>query len=73
MPGVRRDREVVPFEVGDIVTLRKAHPCGSSDWTVRRTGADIGLTCIGCGRRVMLDRSLVQRRMRARKPNSDAK
>ena len=42
----RKDREVVPFEVGDTVVLRKLHPCGSNTWKVYRIGADIGLLCL---------------------------
>jgi hypothetical protein len=50
--------------VGDAVTLRKAHPCGGFDWTVVRTGADIGIKCDRCGRRVLLDRDEFERRAR---------
>ena len=42
--------------LGDVITTRKTHPCGSSEWTVIRTGADIKIRCNGCGRIVMLDR-----------------
>jgi hypothetical protein len=42
--------------VGDRVVMRKPHPCGSSEWVVYRVGADIGLRCVGCDRRVMLTR-----------------
>lgn len=42
--------------LGDVVQMRKAHPCGSDRWTVIRTGADIKIRCLGCGRIVMLDR-----------------
>ncbi|MFN8452257.1 MAG: DUF951 domain-containing protein [Anaerolineae bacterium] len=52
------------IEVGDRVQLRKAHPCGSMEWTVYRVGADIGLRCAGCGRRVMLTRSEFSRRLK---------
>ena len=52
------------IEVGDRVQLRKAHPCGSMEWTVYRVGADIGLRCIGCGRRVMLTRSEFSKRLK---------
>src|SRR5260370_34707759 len=48
----------------DRVRLRKPHPCGSSDWRVVRLGADIGLKCEGCGRRVLLPRSEVERRIK---------
>ena len=66
----RKDREIVPFAIGDKIVLRKPHPCGSSSWEVYRVGADIGLLCAGCGRRVMLERPLVQRRMKSRTPVS---
>jgi hypothetical protein len=42
--------------------MRKPHPCGSIEWKVTRLGADIGLECLGCGRRVMLTRRELQRR-----------
>ena len=42
--------------LGDIVQMRKPHPCGSDQWTVIRTGADIKIRCKGCGRIVMMDR-----------------
>ncbi|MCE5257524.1 MAG: DUF951 domain-containing protein [Chloroflexi bacterium] len=47
-----------PYEVavGDVVELRKLHPCGSKVWTVTRIGADIGIKCRGCGRHVMITR-----------------
>lgn len=43
-------------QIGDIVQTRKTHPCGSNQWRVYRIGADIGLRCLGCQRRVMLTR-----------------
>ena len=43
-------------QVGDIIRLKKAHPCGSAEWTVIRTGADIKIKCSGCARIVMMDR-----------------
>lgn len=48
----------------DAVRLRKPHPCGSTDWTVVRLGADIGLECKGCGRRVLLSRRELARRLK---------
>ncbi|MBN2470932.1 MAG: DUF951 domain-containing protein [Anaerolineae bacterium] len=53
----------MPLEVhvGDVVTMRKTHPCGSRQWVVYRIGADIGLKCQGCGRRVMLPRRQFER------------
>ncbi len=45
------------INVGDLVEMKKAHPCGSNEWRVVRTGADIKIRCLGCNRLVMLDRS----------------
>ena len=47
---------------GDVIRTRKPHPCGGSDWTVTRTGADIKMRCNTCGRLVMLDRDTFLRR-----------
>lgn len=52
------------FELGDHLRLRKPHPCGSYDWLVVRLGADLGLRCMKCGRRVLLARTEVERRTR---------
>lgn len=49
----------------DVVRLRKPHPCGSTDWVVVRLGADIGLRCLGCGRRVLLPRRELEKRLKA--------
>ena len=49
--------------MGDVVRLRKPHPCGASEWEVTRLGADIGLRCHGCKRRVLLERRTLERRM----------
>ena len=62
--------------IGDVVRLRKVHPCGSYEWRVVRIGADIGLKCLGCGRRVLLPRSTFERRLktfvaRAEPPESE--
>lgn len=51
--------------VGDVVRLKKPHPCGSYEWTVTRLGADIGLRCRGCDRRVMLPRRTLEKRLKA--------
>ena len=44
--------------------MRKAHPCGSYEWEVVRVGADIGLKCLKCQRRVLLERSVLERRVK---------
>jgi hypothetical protein len=55
---------IVDFRLGDVVQLRKPHPCGGTVWQVVRLGADIGLRCDTCGRRVLLPRATVERRMK---------
>jgi hypothetical protein len=52
------------LEVGKIVRLRKQHPCGGWEWEITRIGADIGLRCLSCGRRVMLARSKVEKQIK---------
>ena len=56
----------MPIEInfGDIVRLRKSHPCGSYEWEVVRVGADIGLKCLKYQRRVLLERGVFERRMK---------
>ncbi len=50
--------------IDDIVRLRKPHPCGSTDWRVVRLGADIGVTCLGCGHKVLMPRSDLARKIK---------
>lgn len=54
----------LPIYMDDVVRLRKPHPCGSYDWVVVRVGADIGLRCLTCGRRVLLPRRTVEKRLK---------
>ena len=54
---------VVEFMLGDVVSLRRAHPCGGRDWLVDRLGADVGLRCRTCGRHVLLERRTLERRL----------
>jgi len=55
---------VLEINLGDIITLKKRHPCGGYDWQVVRLGADIGIKCIKCERRVLLPRSVLERRIK---------
>jgi hypothetical protein len=55
-------RPVLELLLGDIVRLRRVHPCGSSTWLVDRLGADIGLRCGVCGRHVLLERRTLEAR-----------
>ena len=52
------------IQVGDIIKLKKKHPCGSFEWEVLRIGADFRLRCIGCGHPVMISRKLVKKNIR---------
>ncbi len=56
------------LKLDDLVRLRKTHPCGSTDWKVVRLGADIGLVCLGCGRRVLLERRELAKRLKTLLP-----
>jgi len=60
------------FELDDIVRLRKSHPCGSFEWKIVRLGADIGLECLRCGRRVLLPRRQLARQLKSIQPKPDA-
>ena len=52
------------IQVGDILTMKKEHPCGSKQWEVLRTGADFRLRCCGCGHEVMGPRSKFEKSIR---------
>jgi hypothetical protein len=56
---------VLEIRLGDVVRLRKMHPCGSFEWEVVRLGADIGIRCLKCNRRVLLERSVFRKRFKA--------
>ncbi|MGE0227327.1 MAG: DUF951 domain-containing protein [Dehalococcoidia bacterium] len=56
---------VLDLRVGDVLRLRRKHPCGGFDWDVVRVGADVGMRCRECGRRVLLDRPTLHRRLKA--------
>lgn len=47
------------YEVGDVVKLKKKHPCGSFEWEILRVGADFRLKCLGCGHQMMIPRTTV--------------
>ncbi len=55
---------VMEIKMGDVVRLRKKHPCGSYEWEVVRLGADIGIKCLKCQRRVLLERGVFERRVK---------
>ena len=57
------DQPVLTLLLGDVVRLRRAHPCGGDTWLVDRLGADIGLRCTTCDRHVLLERRTLERRL----------
>jgi hypothetical protein len=59
-------------QIDDLVRLRKPHPCGSYEWRVVRIGADIGLKCQVCGRRILMDRRTFKKRVKTVIRRSDA-
>jgi hypothetical protein len=61
----------IEINLGDKVRLRKAHPCGSYEWEVVRVGANIGLKCLKCQRRVLLSRSTFEKRLKEFVSKSD--
>ncbi len=52
------------YKIDDIVTLKKGHPCGENKWQIKRTGADIKLECLGCGRLIWMSRIEFEKRVR---------
>ena len=58
------NQERLNYEVGDIVKLKKQHPCGSSEWEILRVGMDFKLKCMGCGHLIMVPRKLVEKNCR---------
>lgn len=52
------------YKLDDIVTLKKGHPCGENKWQIKRTGADIKLECLGCGRLIWMSRMEFEKRAR---------
>jgi hypothetical protein len=53
------------IQLNDILTMKKAHPCGEKRWQVLRTGADLRLRCLGCGHEIMTPRFKVEKNIRS--------
>ncbi|MGO3752053.1 MAG: DUF951 domain-containing protein [Peptoniphilaceae bacterium] len=52
------------YDIGDIITLKKGHPCGENKWEIVRKGADMKLKCLGCGRLIWISRIDFEKRVR---------
>ena len=50
--------------LGDVLVMKKPHPCGSREWSVMRTGMDFRLKCLGCGHEVLIPRSKAEKNIR---------
>lgn len=57
------------IKVGDVLRMKKEHPCGSSEWEVLRTGIDFRLKCLGCGHMIMIPRKQAEKNIREIKSN----
>ncbi len=60
--------DAMDFQVGDVIKMKKAHPCGTNQWEITRVGMDFRLKCKGCGRQVMLPRKQVEKSFRGKYP-----
>ena len=54
----------IDLKLGDLIRLKKPHPCGEYIWKITRLGADIGLACQGCEHHILIPRTLLARRIR---------
>ncbi|MCH4190904.1 MAG: DUF951 domain-containing protein [Butyrivibrio sp.] len=61
------------INVGDVIRMKKVHPCGSYEWEVLRSGADFRLKCCGCGHQIMIPRKAVEKNVREIRPGSENK
>jgi hypothetical protein len=52
------------FQVGDVIKMKKQHPCGAKEWEILRVGADFRLRCMGCGHQIMITRRMVEKNAR---------
>lgn len=65
MPYYKQSQRVcMEILVGDIIKLKKQHPCGSKEWEVLRVGADFRLKCCGCGHQIMIARKIVEKNIK---------
>ena len=61
---------IVTFDLKDHIVMKKPHACGTNEWVVTRTGADVKLKCVSCGRVIMLDRVEFMRTVKKNLGNS---
>ena len=61
---VEEEENVMDINVGDVLKLKKQHPCGSKEWRILRVGADFRLECMGCSHQIMIPRKQVEKNTR---------
>lgn len=61
---IRKKEGYMEFQVGEIIVLKRGHPCGANEWQILRVGMDFRLKCMGCGRQIMVPRKLVEKNLR---------
>ena len=64
---------VLELALGDVIRLKKKHPCGGSDWEVVRLGADIGIKCLTCEHRLLVGRTMLEKRLELFVSRSDSR
>ena len=62
---------MIKIDVGDILTLKKPHPCGSHEWEVLRIGQDLRLKCVGCGYQMMIARKSIEKSIKSQEKGKD--
>ena len=60
----KEEENVMDINVGDVLKLKKQHPCGSKEWRILRVGADFRLECMGCSHQIMIPRKQVEKNTR---------
>ena len=56
--------DITNVNVGDVIRMKKKHPCGNDEWEVLRVGADFRLKCVGCGHQIMTPRKNVEKNIK---------
>ncbi|MBE6585324.1 MAG: DUF951 domain-containing protein [Ruminococcaceae bacterium] len=59
---------MIPIHVGDVLELKKPHPCGEKRFKVLRTGSEVRIVCVGCGRDMVLDRLKLEKAVKTVTP-----
>lgn len=60
--------KIIPIRVGDLLELKKPHPCGEKRFKVMRTGSEVRIICIGCGRDMVMDRLKLEKAVKTVTP-----